>query len=60
MLYGSGLASFGMSVLILFFLLIRHTIIAHRAVITMREVPLVMDRIITAAGILEYVSDTRC
>ena len=65
MLNDSGFASFGISyiipsVLIFFFLLIRYAIIAHSTVITMREVPLVMDRITTAKGTLEHVSDPRC
>ena len=65
MLNDSGLASFGISyiipsVLIFFFLLIRYAIIAHSIVITMREVPVVIDRIITATGTLEHVADPRC
>ena len=65
MLYDSGLASFGISyivpsVLIFFFLLTRYAIIAHSTVITTREVPVVMDRIITATGTHEHVCDPRC
>ena len=65
MLNDSGLVSFGISyiipsVLILFFLLIRYAIIAHSTVTTMREVPVVMDKIITATGIFERVFDPRC
>ena len=63
MLNDPGLTSFGISyiapVLIFFFFVIRCAIITHSTVITMREAPVVMDRIITATGTLEDVSDLR-
>ena len=63
MLNGTGLISIGISyippVLIFFFLVIQYAIIANSAVITMREALVVMDRIITAIGTFEDVSDLR-
>ena len=63
MLNDSGLTSFGISyippVLIFYFLVIRYAIITHSTEITMREAPVVIDRIITATGTPEDVSDLR-
>ena len=63
MLNDSGYTSIGISyipaVVIFFFLVIRYAIITHSTEITMREAPVVMDRIITATGTLEDVSDLR-